>query len=371
MAASPPAAGARGQHAAWEQKRIPPVEQVRPGVWSLPTPMPDNPLRYVIAYGIATDDGLALIDSGWLADESWAALRRAVTSIGYDIADVCDVLITHAHYDHHGLTRRLVEASGARVHMHAADAGWLDRLRSTAGDGPSGFAGWLAARGAPAAEIVTLSEQISRSAMSSGFHTQLPPDVLVADGDRPLKSRQELSAVWSPGHTDGHLCYYLEDQRLLFSGDHVLPRITPHVTRPPGEDDDVLGAYLASLRKVRTIHVDEVLPAHEYRFADLAARVDSLLDHHAVRLHEIERAVVGGASTWDVARAISWSRGWDATEGVMRQTALSETYTHLRHLQDAGRVARTLDDPDRWECIEGTSRQDGSEQLAPLTQEDP
>ena len=54
------------QREAWGRKELPPVEEVRPGLWSIPVPMPGNPLRYILVYALATADGrLALIDTGW------------------------------------------------------------------------------------------------------------------------------------------------------------------------------------------------------------------------------------------------------------------------------------------------------------------
>jgi hypothetical protein len=83
----------------------------------------------------------------------------------------------------------------------------------------------------------------------------------------------------------------------------------------------------------------EVLPAHEYRFADLDARLDGLAEHHGQRLDEIA-GVLGafpdGLSTWQVAERVTWSRGWDQLSGFPRQAALGEVIAHLRHLQSRG-----------------------------------
>ena len=63
------------QKAAWDRKVLPPVEQVRPGLWSIPVPIPDNPLRYVLVYALELDGGgVALVDAGWNTDEAWSAL---------------------------------------------------------------------------------------------------------------------------------------------------------------------------------------------------------------------------------------------------------------------------------------------------------
>ena len=93
-----------------------------------------------------------------------------------------------------------------------------------------------------------------------------------------------------------------------------------------------------------------MLPAHEFRFADLHARIEGLLHHHQTRLTEIENAVSDnpGLSTWDVAAALTWSRSWEQTVGPSRQAAVSETWAHLYHLQVNGRVVDQGRDRDSW-----------------------
>ena len=66
------------QHAAWRDRVLPPVEQVRAGLWSIPTPFPDSPLRYVLAYLVETRGGLALVDTGWPSDAAWDGLVDGV-----------------------------------------------------------------------------------------------------------------------------------------------------------------------------------------------------------------------------------------------------------------------------------------------------
>src|SRR5207244_2444933 len=74
---------------------LPPVERVRPGVWSVPVPMPDSPLRYVLVYAFETDGGLYLIDAGWNTDEAFETLAAGLVSLGASMADVRGVMITH------------------------------------------------------------------------------------------------------------------------------------------------------------------------------------------------------------------------------------------------------------------------------------
>ena len=111
------------QKEAWDNQELPPVEQVRAGLWSIPVPIPNNPLRYVLVYAFELDGGgVALVDAGWNTDEAWGALGDGLTTAGGSISDVRAVLVTHIHPDHYGLAGRVREASGAWIGLHPADA---------------------------------------------------------------------------------------------------------------------------------------------------------------------------------------------------------------------------------------------------------
>jgi len=58
------------QRRSWESTGLPDVERVRPGLWSVPVPLPNNPLRYVLVYLLELDTGVAVIDTGWSTDEA-------------------------------------------------------------------------------------------------------------------------------------------------------------------------------------------------------------------------------------------------------------------------------------------------------------
>jgi glyoxylase-like metal-dependent hydrolase (beta-lactamase superfamily II) len=325
---------------------LPPVEQVRPGLWSIPVPWPRSALRYTLAYLLSCPGGAALIDTGWPTEQAWAALVDGVRQAGHDITGIRQVLVTHAHADHLGMAGRVRELSGALVGMHPAEAAALRALGAPAWQ--PRLAGWLRSRGAPSdqtAEIVGLTTGAAQR------HASLArPDFDIEHGSRPLGAGTAIRAVWTPGHTPGHLCFYDEQEDMLLTGDHVLPRITPHIGLPPGAEGDPLGDYQASLRALARYRPAEVLPAHEHRFADLGARIDALLRHHRTRLAEIEHAVAcdPGLSTWAVAEALTWSRGWENTRGMARQAAVSETWAHLVHLKARHRVVDQGQGVDSW-----------------------
>jgi glyoxylase-like metal-dependent hydrolase (beta-lactamase superfamily II) len=143
----------------------------------------------------------------------------------------------------------------------------------------------------------------------------------------------------------------MERETLLLSGDHVLPTISPNVGLWPGSDADPLGDYIRSLELLRGLDVKHVYPAHEYDFADLNARLDELEVHHDARLQEIIDAMQAGATTaYEIARGVKWAIGhFDKFDYGTQRAAMSETLSHLRHLNREGRVQlREVEGIDRW-----------------------
>ncbi|MEO8898372.1 MAG: MBL fold metallo-hydrolase [Candidatus Dormibacter sp.] len=340
------------QRQAWRDGVLPAVERVRPQLWSVPVPIPDNPLRYVIVHLLELDDGVAVVDTGWNTETAWTALVDGLAVAGYAVGDVRAALITHIHPDHYGLAGRLREASGAWVGLHAADAALLPGRYGAGVDAVvAQMRGLLTSCGVPADVVAELSEA---SMGVREFVSQAEPDVLLEHG-KPLGLRGwDIVPLHTPGHSPGHVCFLDRDRRVLLSGDHVLPRISPNISVHAQQPGNPLADFLDSLRAVRDLDVDEVLPAHEWRFAPLAARVDELLDHHANRLRVVEQAIADhpGTTCWDTARRLPWSRAWDEVRGHMRRAAVGETLAHLVLLEARGAIRREPAVPWRWVCTE-------------------
>jgi len=333
------------QREAWLQRVMPPAEQLDQDLWSLPVPIPDNPLRYVSVYAFGTGEGLVLIDAGWGSEEPWQALLAGLESIGAGVADVCGVLVTHMHFDHVGLAGRVRQASGAWIAMHPADQAVFARPdyrsaeRAVAMEAE--FLRGLGASPAEAAAAVGTAEQWEK------FTTIALPDRLLTDGELADVPGWKLRAVHTPGHTPGHLCFVDERSRRLFSGDHVLPRITPNISVQRGAPPDPLGDYLDSLARTRDLDVDEVLPAHEWRFRGLPGRADAIVAHHERRLAELLGAIRQrpGSTPWQLAGDLTWSRPWDQYSGQMRIFAVTETAAHARLLERRGLVTESRTQP--------------------------
>lgn len=335
------------QKHAWDHQVLPPVELVRPGLWSIPVPIPNNPLRYVLVYLFELDHGIALVDAGWNTDEAWQALNDGLAVAGGSVSDVRAVVVTHIHPDHYGLAGRVREASGAWVGLHPADAALLRGRYVETDDLVARMTDLLTMSGVPRDKLPDLAHA---SMEIRSLVSMAEPDVLLEDDQKLDLPGWDLQTIWTPGHSPGHLCLVSPRNRLLLSGDHVLPRITPNISFHSQQDANPLGDYLESLARLRYLDPEEVLPGHEYRFSGLAARIGEIERHHGDRLDAIEKALAQhpGASAWDLTLALEWSRPWEEIPSFMQRAANGETLAHLVLLEHRGRVRREASVPARF-----------------------
>ena len=334
------------QWQAWQRRVLPPVEEVRPGVWSVPVPIPANPLRYTLSYAFVADEGVVLVDPGWDSAEGRAAVTVGLASAGAVLRDVSGVVVTHVHPDHHGLSAWLQDVAGAWVAMHPAEASTLparvwhesavqnDRAWLVEGGVPDSIADELVVSPARVADLLTMAE----------------PDRFLEDGDRVPIPGRDVRAIWTPGHTPGHLCLHDADAGVLLTGDHLLPRISPNIAKHRGSADDPLHDFLESLVKLERFGSEEALPAHEYRFRSVPGRATELIAHHHERSAEVLAAVarLETPTAWAIAAELTWSRGWSELHGLLRRFALSETMAHLHYLAEQGALASEGTSPIHW-----------------------
>jgi glyoxylase-like metal-dependent hydrolase (beta-lactamase superfamily II) len=295
-------------------------------------------------YVLESAGGPVLVDAGWDDPSSWQALTAGLRAVGTAVTDVYGVLLTHHHPDHAGLAARVREESGAWIVLHSQDAAVLRWLRDPEAPGdprPRRMAALMEAAGAPSADIAALRAQSNRPAPATAV-----PDREISDWDMADVPGRRLRALWTPGHTPGHTCFYLETERLLLSGDHLLPRITPHVALFSTDASDPLGDFLGSLNRLAALDAAGVLPAHEHSFTGASQRAREIADHHRARLRELEAALPpDGATLWEVAQTMRWNRPWEQMTAMSRQMALGEAAAHVRYLTRRGRIRETAGGP--------------------------
>jgi glyoxylase-like metal-dependent hydrolase (beta-lactamase superfamily II) len=316
----------------------PPVEKVAPGIWSIPTVVPDNPIGWTQTYLIESSDGPYLVDTGWNHDLAWADLTAGLVTCGTSVSEIRGIIVTHHHPDHLGLVGRVRDASGCWIGMHDADNELVRRHIEILLDDPEVMTTetlqHLRDADAGPCEIDEISVALK------DFYMPMP--VLA---DRSLNTStlvlgdRRIDLLHTPGHTPGHLCLRL-DGRLL-TGDHLLKTISSHVGLYGFESSEQspLDDFFASLRLLTGDEPVEILPAHRGRFTGVDARVEELVSHHQDRLAEIKEALASGPiSPWALCRAMTWNRPWDELPRGMLRAALAEAMAHVRLLEREGLV---------------------------------
>jgi len=317
------------------------AQLVSDDVYQLRLPFANTRLVYANAYLVRSTQGWVLVDAGSDEDVSRARLRAALADIAHRGERVHETWVTHLHPDHYGGTGEVTDGSGGFRYTDQ------DRVLLGRAARLVNASGYWERHGAPE-RFAEETHEWFRARMS-----QLPlpsPHHPLADGDVLTSGGRRFEVLSTPGHTPGHVCFYEPATQLLLTGDHILPRETPHVGLWPGEMDNPLQHYLNALRRIRGLRVRFALPGHGAPISNVAERIDVILDHHAERLADAERAVVDGnaegasgegASTYEVAARMRWSIPWERQTGHDRALAFTEAHAHLEVLRSEGRVRRS------------------------------
>lgn len=286
-------------------------------------------LSTINLYLVPLDCGYLLIDCGMDTEESFAALKQDLSAAGIGWSNIKQILLTHMHPDHVGLSARLLQLTGAHLSMHALDVQLLEIVST-----PERRAAWIGRAFEESGVPETLQAKMQEHfrAIRGNFHP-LNPDRLLSGGEEILTSIGPLRVIWTPGHSPGHVCLYSAEHRLLFSGDQILPNITPNISWIP--EQDTLGDYLQSLEALKPLEIDTILPAHGEPFSGHAAWIEATIRHHRHRCNEIEAILLEAPRTAQSLVLELWRK---QLSPINHQFAILEVLAHLKHMQRQGRV---------------------------------
>jgi glyoxylase-like metal-dependent hydrolase (beta-lactamase superfamily II) len=149
-----------------------------------------------------------------------------------------------------------------------------------------------------------------------------------------------LHALHTPGHASDHLCYYLEEERALFTGDLILGGSTTVI--PP--DDGDLAQYLASLRRLLDLDIQRIYPGHGPVLEPARPVIEEFIAHRLEREVQILDALAAGAET--IADIVA--RVYRDVPSVLHSVARLSVQSHLVKLEREGRVQHLTGDPPRY-----------------------
>jgi glyoxylase-like metal-dependent hydrolase (beta-lactamase superfamily II) len=318
--------------------------KVADGLYQIRLPIPIQSLGSVFVY-FAFDPGEnLLIDTGWDSEESYSALQSGLSEIGFSVRDLRKVLISHLHPDHFGLMDRIKkEAPECSIMMHRRDA---EDLRGRAEDRKTflfSLENFLRKNGA-SSEV--LEEMMSPTGSTSKFSIPSKrPDRLLNGGEGvKIGEKFDFEIISTPGHTKGSVCVLDHRSKIFFSGDTVLPTITPNVALTPLYNDDPLGDYLGSLESLKVVTPTKILPSHEYIFGDLTKRIGEIEKHHTERLGDTLTVLSQRkkpVSGFEIASKLHWYAGsWEKLSPWEKRAAEMETLAHLEYLRRRKKVVR-------------------------------
>ena len=235
---------------------------------------------------------ITLIDTGLKSVGTLDFVCSRLAKFGFSLGDVNRIIITHGHMDHFGLAASIREAVGRPIDcfIHEEDKwqvssnNFMQEMWTEEADR------LMAMAGVPRQE----TEKV-RNRFLSFKELGDPLDGVLGmnDGDEFLGEGYCLKIVHTPGHTPGSCCVFETQQRILFSGDHIIKHITPNPfvvidrSRLQNQNYQSLKAYLESLEKVLKLEVRYVFPGHGSDIDDLPEIVSAFRKHHLDRIELI------------------------------------------------------------------------------------
>ena len=236
---------------------------------------------------IIGDDQLALIDPGPDDTQHIKAILQAIEG-----KELQYILVTHTHKDHSSAAGALKKATGAKIFGCAPYA--------------------------PSPDIL-----ITGPGLDAAHDGNYSPDYILRDGDKISLATTTVSALATPGHTANHLCYALEEEKALFTGDHVMGWSTTVIAPPDGS----MRAYLNSLELLRNRNDQIMWPGHGQPITCPQRYLRAILHHRNARAGAILRRLDAGDQSIETIVENIYG---DINPNLRRAAAM----TVFAHLQD-------------------------------------
>jgi len=296
-------------------------------------PLPID-LEHINLWLLDCGDGYVLVDTGLGAQvcmDAWETLGAGM----FAKKPLRAIFVTHIHPDHMGLAAWLQERYRVPVLMSKRTFQQAEALLRGTLFNSEEAERFFRSNGLPDTTSMRSVFSPRRFAkMASG----LPEVLRHIEDNEMLGWGGQWTALETNGHAEGHLCLHNGSERLLISGDQVLPTISSNISfTVRSEDPNPLASFLNSLQRLRALDpATWVLPSHGLPFLGLQHRIDDLTAHHHGKLDALVAACKEPRSAHDVL-PVMYRR---TLIGVHLFLALGEALAHLEYLACAGRLQR-------------------------------
>lgn len=314
-----------------------------PEIYRMLIPLPENPLKTLNSYLIKSENRNLLIDTGFNRPECHEALIENLKELNVDM-EKTDIFLTHLHSDHTGLINKIAHKN-SKVYIGKIDYEYM--FENLEGFNWEESEKRFASEGFPYEIIERLRDtnQAKIFAPDGMFES-----ILVEDGYKFNVDKLEFTIILTSGHTPGHTCLYLEKEKLLFSGDHILFDITPNITSWLRVKDS-LRNYIESLEKIKKLEITKTFPGHRATSDNVYSRIDEIIEHHKSRLTDTlevikEKSAKEGLTAYEIASFMKWNmrgKSWTEFPDNQKWFAVGETLSHLDYLFNENKIEKFKD----------------------------
>jgi glyoxylase-like metal-dependent hydrolase (beta-lactamase superfamily II) len=312
------------------------MKEIFPGLYQMSLTLSGFDPGSVNSYLIKTSSGLTAIDTGWDLPEALDSFYSQLSEIGAKISDIKEVILTHFHIDHMGLIPRLKQNRNVKVYLHEKELE-LMKIRYTGRDNflPLTDA-FLQTHGFPASELTPPEFQLPMP----DHMDSIVPDVLLHGGEEIWVGDYLFKIINTPGHTPGHVALFEAKNKFLISGDMLLPSIATNAAFHVQHIDYPLQKYVESLKTLRKLDFDTVLPGHQNVFHNPQQRIDELIENQAKKSSQILKAFSDQQpkTAFQISQQLAQSRHggiskWPGLTGWEKRFAVLQTIAHLESLE--------------------------------------
>ena len=181
---------------------------------------------------------------------------------------------------------------------------------------------------------------------ADGRHQDLTfqPAAQIEDDDCVAGDGWTLRAICTPGHVDNHVCFLLEEEGMVFAGDHIMNGSTVVIVPPGGNMAD----YIASLRRLLDYNVKVVAPGHGELIPDCRGEVEKLVRHRLMREAKVASAL--GSTPQSLDGLVTTV--YDDVDPAMHEWAKLSLLAHLIKLEGEGRTLKSaVEGVDHWALV--------------------